>query len=71
MEGASGAKRPKCCRAVFRSRIDLARGWFFTGETLYPNLFSLGRNAWVFYFVRTSNPRQYVDLGNEEFFTLE
>ncbi len=43
-------------------------GWFFTGEALYPNLFSFNRNAWVFYFEGTSGPRQYVDLGSGEFF---
>ena len=46
-------------------------GWYFTGQRLYPNLFSFGRNAWVFYVVQTSNPRQYVDLGTEEFLELE
>ena len=43
-------------------------GWFFTGENLYPNLFSFNRNAWVFYFSGTSNPRNYVDLASGEFF---
>ena len=46
-------------------------GWYFTGQGLYPNLFSFGRNAWVFYVVQTSNPRRYVDLGTEEFLELE
>ena len=46
-------------------------GWFFSGEALYPNLFSFGRNSWVFYFAGTSNPRNYVDLGSGEFFNLE
>ena len=52
--------------------FDLSSGaWFFTGQVLYPNLFSFGRNAWVFYFERTSAPRQFVDLGSGEFFGLE
>ena len=52
--------------------FDLASaGWFFTGQGLYPNLFSFGRNAWVFYFAGTSGPRQYVDLGSGDFFDLE
>ena len=46
-------------------------GWFFTGETLYPNLFSFHRNAWVFYFAGTADPRNYVDLARGEFFDLE
>ena len=52
--------------------FDLSSGaWFFTGRVLYPNLFSFGRNAWVFYFEGTSAPRQFVDLGSGEFFGLE
>ncbi len=46
-------------------------GWFFTREALYPNLFRFNRNAWVFYFVGTSVPRQFVDLGSGEFFELQ
>ncbi len=33
-----------------------SQGWFFTGSTQYPNLFSFVRNAWVFYFEETSGP---------------
>lgn len=52
--------------------FDLSSGaWYFTGQALYPNLFSFGRNAWVFYFAGTSNPRNYVDLASGEFFDLE
>ena len=37
----------------------------------YPNLYSFGRNSWVFYFDATSAPRQFVDLQTGEFFSLE
>ena len=52
--------------------FDLASGgWFFTSSGTYPNLFSFGRNAWVFYFQDTSAPRQFVDLQSGEFFNLD
>ena len=51
--------------------FDLASaGWFFTSSGTYPNLFSFGRNAWVFYFQDTTSPRQFVDLQSGEFFSL-
>ncbi len=48
-----------------------SEGWFFTDTTQYPNLFSFGRSAWVFYFKDTAGPRNFVDLGTGEFFDLE
>ena len=48
-----------------------SEGWFFTDVTQYPNLFSFGRSAWVFYFQETAGPRNFVDLGTGEFFDLE
>ncbi len=47
-----------------------SEGWFFTDSIQYPNMFSFDRNAWVFYFEDTSNPRNFVDLGTGEFFDL-
>ena len=47
-----------------------SEGWFFTDATQYPNLFSFGRSAWVFYFQETAGPRNFVDLGTGEFFDL-
>ena len=55
---------------IFLYDLSSAR-WFFTGQGLYPNLFSFARNAWVFYFAGTSGPRQYVDLGSGEFFNQQ
>ena len=45
--------------------------WFYTDMSNYPNLYSFGRNSWVFYFDATSAPRQFVDLQTGEFFSLE
>ena len=52
--------------------FDLAsEAWLWTGAGNYPNLYSFGRNSWVFYFEGTSGPRQFVDLQSGEFFSLE
>ena len=48
-----------------------SQGWFFTGATQYPNLFSFARSTWVFYFEDTAGPRDFVDLGTSEFFSLD
>ena len=48
-----------------------ANGWFWTNATSYPSLFSFARNAWVFYFVGSTGPRNFVDLGTGEFFDLD
>ena len=45
-------------------------GWYFTDPTLYPNLFSFARDAWVFYIVGTTGPREFVDLQSGESFSL-
>ena len=45
-------------------------GWLFTEPTSYPSMYSFGRNAWIFYFVGTSGPRQFVDLDSGEFFSV-
>ncbi len=47
-----------------------SESWFFTGDATYPNLYSFGRNSWVFYFVGTSGPRNFVDLVSGEFFDM-
>ena len=44
--------------------------WWFTSEQLYPNLFSFNRGRWIFYFVETATPREFVDLESGEFFSL-
>ena len=49
----------------------VSEAWFWTNATSYPNLFSFGRNSWVFYFQDTSAPRQFVDLQSGEFFGLD
>ena len=46
-------------------------GWLFTRSAIYPNLYSFGRGAWIFYSLDTSGPRQFVDLDSGEFFSLE
>ena len=52
--------------------FDLASGaWFFTNTATYPNLYSFGRNSWVFYFEGTSGPREFVDLISGDFFSLD
>ena len=52
--------------------FDLAAGgWFWTNSSSYPSLFSFGRSAWIFYFVGSTGPRNFVDLGTGEFFDLE
>ena len=51
--------------------FDLGAGsWLFTSATTYPNLYSFGRSSWIFYFAGSSGPRQFVDLGTGEFFSL-
>ena len=45
--------------------------WFFTSASLYPNLYSFGRESWVFYFDGTSGPREFVDLQSGDFFSLD
>ena len=47
-----------------------AAAWWFTSEQLYPNLFSFDRGRWIFYFVETATPREFVDLETGEFFSL-
>lgn len=44
-------------------------GWLFTSSGLYPNLFSFSRNSWIFYFLDTFAPREFVDLQTGEFFS--
>ena len=52
--------------------FDLGSGqWLFTTDTSYPNLYSFGRNSWVFYFEGTIGPRQFVDLQRGEFFSWD
>ena len=48
-----------------------SEAWFWTNAEQYPNLFSFGRSSWVFYFVETAGPRQFVDLVSGDFFNLE
>ncbi len=45
-------------------------GWLFTSSGVYPSMYSFGRNAWIFYFVGTSGPREFADLGSGEFFSI-
>ena len=45
-------------------------GWLFTSSGVYPSMYSFGRNAWIFYFVGTSGPRQFVELDSGEFFSV-
>ena len=45
-------------------------GWLFTSSVVYPSMYSFGRNAWIFYFVGTSGPRQFVELDSGEFFSV-
>ncbi len=48
-----------------------ANGWFWTNSSSYPSLFSFPRSAWIFYFVGSTGPRNFVDLGTGEFFDLD
>ena len=48
-----------------------ADDWLFTDAMLYPNLFNFDSNSWIFYFVGTSGPREFVDLQSGEFFNVE
>ena len=45
--------------------------WWFTSESIYPSFFSFGRRTWNYYFEETVNPRQFVDLESEDFWSLE
>ena len=45
-------------------------GWLFTSSEIYPSMYSFGRNAWIFYFLETSGPRQFADLASGEFFSI-
>ncbi len=45
-------------------------GWIFTSSATYPSMYSFGRNAWIFYFVETAGPREFVDLATGEFFSV-
>ena len=50
---------------------DLAsESWWFTTEEVFPNVYDFTRNGWIYYIEGTSNPREFVDLGNGNFFTL-
>ena len=50
---------------------DLASAtWWFTTEKVFPNVYDFTRNGWIYYIEGTSNPREFVDLGNGKFFTL-
>ncbi len=44
--------------------------WLYTAAETYPNLYSFGRNSWIFYFEGTSGPREFFDLQTSEFFTI-
>ena len=51
--------------------FDLSSGqWWYTSESVYPSLYMFTREAWVFYFQGTSNPRSFVDLLTGEFFEV-
>ena len=45
-------------------------GWLFTSSGVYPSMYSFGRSSWIFYFVETSGPRQFVELDSGEFFSV-
>ena len=50
---------------------DLAsQDWWFTTESLYPNLFSFARDRWIFYFAEGDTPRELADLETGEFFSI-
>ena len=50
---------------------DLAsEDWWWTSSTSYPSIYSFGRASWVFYFIDTAGPRNFVDLITNEFFDL-
>ena len=61
--------RESTSTSVFLYDFEL-NGWLFTEPTSYPSMYSFGRNAWIFYFVGTSGPRQFVDLDSGEFFSV-
>ena len=47
-----------------------ANAWHFTKSASYPSMYSFGRNAWIFYFIGTSRPRQFVNLESGDFFSI-
>ena len=50
---------------------DLAsEDWWWTSSTSYPSIYSFGRASWIFYFIDTAGPRNFVDLITNEFFDL-
>ena len=50
---------------------DLAsEDWWWTSSTSYPSIYSFGRASWVFYFIDTAGPRNFVDLITNDFFDL-
>jgi hypothetical protein len=57
---------------------DLQSGhWWYTGPTLFPNLYDFTLGAWIFYFSNpsnpghyTTNPRQFAYDSNHMMFTM-
>ena len=43
--------------------------WWWTNSSSYPNFYSFTRNTWNFYFADTRNPRQFVDLQTQVFWS--
>ncbi len=51
---------------------DGAQDWWFTGSSLYPNIYSFGRGSWIFFFADSSSAsdRKFVNLASGEFFAV-
>ena len=51
--------------------FDLDLGWLFTGQDFYPFLYEADRQVWLFYERDSVNPRNFLDLEAEVWFTDE
>ena len=50
--------------------FDLALSdWWFTTETIYPAFYAFGLQTWSYYFEETKDPREFVDLETEAFWS--
>lgn len=48
-----------------------ALSWWYAREGDFPNIFSAGRNSWLYYYRGTQNPRLFYDYSQQEFIELD
>ena len=45
--------------------------WWYATSEIFPAVYSVSRDSWVFYFMDTAGPRRFVDLASGEFFEVQ